>query len=523
MLACGLTAISLGKELHWDLANYHYYGPYAFLNHRWTIDYWPPSNLPLYLNPMIDLLPYFFIQHLKPIWVTFSLGAIHGINVWLLYLICYRMLPIYKRMFTPCIALILAMIGIYGPVSFSEMGSFMGDNLVSIFILTAILFQIKLLQALNQAKALSYNYLFISGFSLGVGVGLKFTAGLFIIGFVLSMLILPLPIKTKFKLIMGWSLAVLVGQLVTSGYWMMFLWQHYQNPFFPFFNAIFKSPDFLPINFIDLRFMPKSIAEQLFFPFYFSWRGQVTDGLFTDFRFAILYLCLVAALGKRLWQRTALASFKADLSWLWLMSFFVCSYIIWQIFSSNFRYIVTLEMLTPLLIYQLIFYIFNSVIIREAMLTGLAYVLIFCMIPMGNSRSIKYVGNYFNITLPAFVQHVPRATVLIAFSNFTLTARPRPLSYLIPSFPANWRFIGVPFNGATQYILPDKVKLLLYSTAEIYLLTWADTMPSFFIAAQELGYRKNGECESIVSDRDPYGILICPMVKVYENLGGAQR
>jgi hypothetical protein len=111
MLLSGILSIYFGKELCWDLANYHFYNPFALLHARSTVDYWPNSNVHQYINPTIDLLSYFLIQNFTPRMSEFILGAIHGINLWLLFLIANRFLQGPYR--TP-LALLIALLGLYG-------------------------------------------------------------------------------------------------------------------------------------------------------------------------------------------------------------------------------------------------------------------------------------------------------------------------------------------------------------------------------------------------------------------------
>src|SRR4029079_13454467 len=85
MLCGGYLAVFFGRELCWDLAHYHYYTPYAYLYNRYSIDYWPTSYLHQFLNPTIDFLTYGLINYLSPYRAVFILGALHGINLWLLY------------------------------------------------------------------------------------------------------------------------------------------------------------------------------------------------------------------------------------------------------------------------------------------------------------------------------------------------------------------------------------------------------------------------------------------------------
>lgn len=46
------------------------------------------------------------------------------------------------------------------------------------------------------------------------------------------------------------------------------MWTHFDNPFFPFANAIFKSEYYVFFNYSDTRFLPKNWIQFIFYPFF---------------------------------------------------------------------------------------------------------------------------------------------------------------------------------------------------------------------------------------------------------------
>jgi len=517
MITFGFFASSLGKELGWDLASYHYYNPYAWLHHRRHWDYWPPSQLQAYFNPTLDFLTYFLINQFSPRATTFLLGAIQGVNFWLLYCLSYLLL---KRDFGRGIfwaAMSAAFVGYLGPVTFSEMGSFQGDLIISIFVLSAVLMWAMALECLANKK-----WMILSGLMLGIGAGLKLTAILFVLGFLPTFLLLGADYKKNLKWFVGWFAAVLTGFLVSDGYWMLILWREHANPFFPFFNAVFHSPDFMTINWRDTRFFPHGFFNTLFYPFYFSWNSQTSELPFVDFRFAIVYLLLIlnAVIGS---MQKIVKGVKANYSRQFILFtvFYLSSYLVWQIYFSNVRYLVALEMLSPLMIILLIHQIIKNASIRLVMVALIFIFLIYTVKPLLMiDRLPKFGDNYFGVKLPKFITNVEQALVLTAYSDYVLTTLPKPQNYLIPFFPAQWRFVGVPFQF-DQYSLPGAVKGLAQSfQGDVYLLTTRATLPALYRAAHELGYEKYNQCEKILSDRQklPHlkddDVFICPVKKI---------
>ncbi len=520
MLVCGFLSVHFGKELCWDLANYHYYNPFAFLHHRETLDYWPSSFVHQYFSPTLDLMSYFLINTFSPQTTVFLLGSLHGINFWLLFLIarCFLSSP---RLFFP--ALLLSALGMYGPTALSGIGSFQGDNTISIFILSFVLLYIKQFQFYFKNNSLNYSLIFFAGILLGIGTGLKLTAGIFVLGGFFSCLCMPLPWRIRCKIIFTSGLAVMLGVMISAGYWMDMLWQQHHNPVFPLLNQIFHSPDFPATNWRDPRFLPHGILQTLFFPFYFSWAGQ-PDTYFRDFRFAFAYVFWVILgisagwniLRKKNWQIENKIEF-------WLLLFFLFSYVIWQYYFSILRYAVTLEMLAPLIICLLVMRIFKQTAWRLMILIPIFCLMNILMVPTFMARINSYHSGFFNIQMPSFVQHTPKAYVLIAFPAYALFPDPRPQNYLIPFFPAAWHFIGVPFVNNKSDLSDPSVRehiaqLIEKKSGPFYLLTSSRSIEELQHTAQKFGLRAMGKCENIPNERQIISntmTLICPVKKTF--------
>src|SRR3990167_314565 len=265
MLASGVIAVAIGKELNWDLASYHFYNPFAFFQQRAALDAWPFAFVHVHLAPTADFLTYYLINFLPTKAAVFLLGAVHGINFWLIYLIARELLNSLPGIkYSRALALLLAAIGMYGPLVVPGIGSFQHDALVSIFVLGFVLLFLK------GYQRLSYRLFLASGLLLGIGAGLKLTGAIYIFGALLSVFALQASLTQRLRIMLLLCCSVAAGVLITSGYWMWMQWQHYHNPVFPFLNGIFQAPDFPAYNWKDALFLPKTWLETLFFPFYFS-------------------------------------------------------------------------------------------------------------------------------------------------------------------------------------------------------------------------------------------------------------
>ncbi len=81
MAASGLYAVYLGKDMNYNLLNYHIYNPYAFLQGRIADDV-APAGIQTYLNPLMDVPFYLMVRSLPAIMAGFLLGAVQGVNGW---------------------------------------------------------------------------------------------------------------------------------------------------------------------------------------------------------------------------------------------------------------------------------------------------------------------------------------------------------------------------------------------------------------------------------------------------------
>jgi hypothetical protein len=523
MLACGGISLFFGKELCWDLANYHYYNPYAFFHSRWSIDYWPSSFIQVNLAPTIDFLSFFLIDNFSAKQTVFILGAIHGINFWLLFLIANFFQNTLKLIITsPLLAILLAGLGLYGPTAWPGIGSFQNDDLISIFILSAFLLQSKGIQSFSLMGRLPVTKVVWSGLLLGISAGLKLTAASFIVGTFIALIILPIRLVDKITLLFVWGAGVTAGFIGSSGYWMLILWQRYHNPFFPFFNGIFHSSGFPAVNFHYETFLPQSILERLFYPFFPLRDGDIK---FTDLRYPLIYVFLVIAgcfwLVKKI--RHAKVNEK-NLLIAWLYGFFIFSYLVWEYYFSIARYLVVIEMLAPLIIFVLI----NRVIPKQSALAFTVLfasfaILIVTFSPIEMIRAHWYEGSFFNVQTPEFVKQTPRAIVFMAYPEYALERDPRPQTYLVPFFPREWIFVGIPFSrnkfSSLSAIDYEKINSRLVANKKnpFYLLTAGKSMPQLYLAAKNFGFVTNGNCEKILSDRQRISnedVLICPISKV---------
>lgn len=478
MLFFGALSVYFGQDANYDLKNYHYYNIYAFLNGRIGFDY-APAQVQSYFNPLADLPFYYLVTYLSPLWVGFIMGALQGINFWLVYSIGYNVFLFKNNVKRITISLICAAIGVYGPGFLAELGTTFNDNLVSLFVLAALLLIIKNLNhnASDNRQTPSLSVLFISGLTLGFGAGLKMTLMVFAVGTLIAVPLLLKSWKERLISIVVYSTGLAGGFASSSGFWMLTLWNKFQNPFFPFFNKIFKSSYYDYSNFSDGRFLPKGFIQFLLYPLYFAMKNTlVTEQPFKDLRFAIIYILVIPVIFKSIYR---LYVSKGTLSigdkgsanvngraTLFLVVFFVANYVVWQAVFSIYRYIVALEILGPIIIFLLLSYIFKKFYTRASVA-----IIFFAATVIGMQSPdwgrLSWADSFFGVDVPQ-IEH-GKDTIVVMMGNV-------PMAFVIPFFPADIRFVSVQNNfqnpkKKNMYQLEIQ-QLLKKQTGLIYLMAY---------------------------------------------------
>lgn len=395
ILIGGICSILHGVDRSFDVRNYHIYNPYAFLNNRITIDIMP-ADIQSYFNPLLDVPYYLTVKHLNnfPYLVSF----IQGLSYALLIFITYKIAKfIFDGFYNKNLYILLSVIiGSTGALTLYNIGTLTHDIFVGDIVLISIYLILKVI------KKHSYINTLLSGILLGSICGLKLTAGIFGFAMICSLVFFYKDINKPIKTICLFSISAFIGFLITNGFWMWKLYSIFHNPFFPYFNSIFKSDftncaDMLKTDFQGLY--PENIWQYLFFPFYF-YQHLPTKGFeinYQDFRFAAIYVCLIINIFiyitnkfRKIRLNETSINFKA-INFILLICIF--TYLIWINTFATIRYLTPISAL--------------SGIITIAILTKLLYFIkeyfsISDVIKF-NHKQYHFEINYKNVIIPALI------------------------------------------------------------------------------------------------------------------------
>jgi hypothetical protein len=452
----GIVAMQAGQDQNWDLQNYHYYDAYALLHHREHTDF-AVAGLQNYADPLLDTVSYELITHFKPIVASTLLGAIQGINVWLVYELSIIIMSRFikgHRLYGLSFA--IGVVSFFGAGNLGEVGETMADNIVSIVVLTSLLL---ILRGIAQRKRYSarkaLTIKLIAYTLMGVAVGLKLTNTTYMI----ALLVLEVcNYRSFWKFVKNCLLnvgATLVGLLLSFGAWGYYLFKNFKNPVFPYYNHFFGSPYASHINFIDTRWFPRGIFHWIFYPFYFLIHPLlVAEVKFYDPRIALLYVAVVLFAAYFILARYSkkFPALKVPKEVFMLILFVVVSYLLWEKQFSIYRYLITLEFLSVLAIIAIIWTLIPKPHIATILSVMLLVVLLLVTRPMDWGR-IPWQPTFFGIQLPQSGFIAKNATVLLADDQ--------PLSYLLPSFPARIPFIRIGsallYTSADQQLIHSRI------------------------------------------------------------------
>ncbi len=435
-LASGFIAITLGQDGNWDLLNYHFYNPYALLNGRVGSLDLAPAQIQTYLNPLFDLPSYLILRTIEnPKVATFLLGSISGPGLFLLYKIS-RLIFTSELDLTSNKLLVLTVIllGLTGSVAISTLGTTFTEWISANLILFSILYFLKFIKDSKKNS-----YLMLASFVAGIAIGGKLTNLIFLIGFIFSLLICNIQKTEKIKALGTLFLFTFTGILLSIGFWSIFLYSKYESPIFPFYNQYFHSSWYEYTAAAESgRYLPKSISQWLFYPYYWGIfeNNTVAEVTFRDPRIFTTFLVLIAYLGYnalnyinyKLVEKISKFTF-------FIIIFFLLSYFIWLIKFSIYRYLLPLELISPIITLVLLSKIFKSKNISVAL------ILIFTILTYSLTKPMQWGRVNFGETFfsSKSLPEISNDSLLVFYGD-------DPMSYVLPLLNKSVMSVGIENN-----------------------------------------------------------------------------
>ncbi|HEY2034904.1 MAG TPA: hypothetical protein VGH02_14580 [Rhizomicrobium sp.] len=424
ILAWAILVVSLGKDTSWDFRNYHWYIPYAFLNHRMGFDIAVAHQATFY-NPALDI-PFYLLATHVPAWVALGiLGAVQGSNVIPLYLIARSTLRDSDDKWI--LAPVLTLLCMTGGLTLGLAGTTYYDNIMSVFTLTGLAIVVTNRDALaNGTLARGMMIAAIGGFITGSAVGLKLPQAPYALGFAGALAVVGGDWKHRITRLLAGGVAGIVGVVLFSGYWWLVMYHVTGNPLFPYFNQFFDSPLALSASYRDLRFIPTTWPHRLLYPLLFTLDWRVADDLgYSDIRVCLAYVLSLTTIPILIFAKRNREPLVDPGAAAPIFAFAAITYVAWIAIFAIYRYILALEMLSPILI---VCAIGLWPLPRRVQLTALGVLAVLAMFwtRPGWLERAPVTDPYVQVQLPPIPD--PNHTMI-------LMAGEAPMGYLVRSLP----------------------------------------------------------------------------------------
>lgn len=336
--------LALGKDVHWDALNYHLYLGFSALNDRFALDFFG-AGTPSYINPYAYVPLYLMTLAGWPaLWIAVTLAAFHALVFWLTFEIALAAGVRDARFALPQFAMLAVLIAATNPVLLQGLGSTMVDIPTGVLVLGGWL------GVVHTVRDGRVAWVVLAGALLGIAAALKLSNAVFAIAAVPALAFMPGGIADRARGILGFGVACALAFAALALPWSWQLWREFGNPFFPFLNQWFASPDFTSEPLRYERFMPSGWLSYFTRPFeMLSASTSVhTEPRAPDLRYVALIAALLVLVASPLLRRPQGASRSAEdpaavdgasrRTLLALLTGFAVAWFLWLSISGNSRY-----------------------------------------------------------------------------------------------------------------------------------------------------------------------------------------
>lgn len=432
-LAGAIYSWQAGFDLNWDLRNYHLYGPHAMLEGRWELDT-GAAQVQTYLNPASFVPYYLATMHAGMLLVGILFGALHGLSVGLVFLLARTVLRGVSPRSRELQAGAIALLAFWGPLFREQLGASYNDILLLPLVLLPAWILVRELQRQGEGAAARLAPWLVAGALAGLATGLKLVFAAWLLALLAGVVVTAPGLRGSLRCALIFGGGALAGLLLGGGPWAWSLWQRFESPLFPFYNRVFGSPLYVEHNFADLRFLPRSWGEAVRIPL------EMSDGRVGLALGALAVAGLLLLLGaarryarSRQWGPWASSLAAGELrATVFLAVFLVVGLVAWEAKFSIERYALPLECLAPLVVVASA----RALGPRWARWASPALLLVLAVLVL---RGPPPAGDRFEWRAGRFHVEVPRFDA--PGEVMVVLAEDRPMSYLIPFFQPEVRFV----------------------------------------------------------------------------------
>ena len=510
LLFGGLVSLARGVDTNWDLRNYHFYNAWAWLQGRMSFDI-APAQVQSYYSPLLDVPFYALVVNGLPAFaITFLLGLPFGLAAWFFYRIARDAVhDLDVKREGPVLAAV-GVVALTGAAGFSQIGSTMNEWATAALVMAALFVLVRARRAEEGHDIVAAA---LAGLLCGVAAGLKLTAALYVVALGITLLAGFRGRAGYVRAALAFASCAAAGLAVAYGYWALLLWDRFGNPFFPYFNGVFRSEWWDPQSFFDAKFRPTSLAAWLTLPFRLAFRNRLASE--ADLRDPRLALLLVfGALSAVSLVRQARAAHETGFvalrramppSLRLLATFAATSYVAWLGLFTVYRYAIPLELIASLL---LVLAVRASIGPgrRDLAMGVVAVVVVAATLPPYWGRARLHSGPYFDVRIPP-----------VASDALILLMTGEPFAYMIPFVESGARVIAPVSNFTGPWhdnrLQRQMATLLAWQRGPLYAIRYLDASNAAENAAMAAYGLVPGACEPIRSNLESRPVGLCRLAR----------
>lgn len=405
---CALLAIVinyfLGKDMSWDMLNYHVYAGLSALNNRFAQDYFA-AGPQSYFNPYAYVPFYSLIRSgMSSVAVSSILAVAHSVILWLTFELAIVACPAKDGGTKVTIGASAVALALANPILLQQLGSSFADITTAELVLAGWLLLAGAVKSPHACRVVC------AGFLLGAASALKLTNSVHAVASMAVLVWIPLPLALRIRHAVFFLISLGLGFVVVAGPWSYRLEEMFGNPLFPLFNNVFRSSEFTTEALRQFRFIPHDFLAALWRPFaMINPIRMVHEELSApDPRYAVLVILSSILLGRWLWHRHLQSRGKSQtppIAAATVLAALGCGlmadWAIWLSASGNSRYFLPMASVAAVIIPALLFRLFaaktRNYILAAIFLTQSIQLL------MGAEfrwTSAPWGGPWFSITMP---------------------------------------------------------------------------------------------------------------------------
>lgn len=394
-----------GQDLNFDLQVYHYYLGYSAFVDRFAMDYLAAS-FQGYQSPVPYMLLYWLDSVGTPPFINASIHAvIHALNLVLLFLLAQSLVGTNATSRHRVTIVAFWLLGAVAPIYWHLVGTSYADLLTSVPVLAGLLLTARATSGTAPLPTRALWVIAVGAALAGAATGLRVHNAIYVMGLLCALALARFPVARDRVRALGVSCAgAFAGWLLCFAPWGQRVFREFGNPLFPFYNGVFRSPDFPAANLPLSNFVPNNFHDLVVLPFrmatYAYW--VYAEARLPDVRPGLLVVCLAACGLLWLFRRATKPDDEAARARHVILVFFAASALLWLATSSNGRYGVALfllggpvcgAILARLLPSRYVLLVIAAVLVWQSLLQGLLF---------RESRvvSIPWASRYFDWDLP---------------------------------------------------------------------------------------------------------------------------